>query len=71
MRVFGYGSVKLTIEPQPELNHAYLGMWLAGVTEAGVEFSFVESDIEFVDERPIFGPSGFSLGKARLETVRE
>ena len=66
MRVFGHGSVSLVVVPGPLLNYAYLGLWLAGATQVGEEFGFVECDMRYVDERPIFGQAGFTLGSARL-----
>lgn len=68
-RVFGHGSVQVTIHPQPQLNHAYLGLWLAGTMEAGEQFGFGECDMRFVDYRTTFGPSGFTLGTARFGSV--
>ena len=67
-RVFDYdGSVTVTIEPRPELNHAYLGLWLAGAMQAGVGlYGFVECEMQYVDERAIFGPGGFELGRGRV-----
>ena len=67
-RVFDYdGSVTVTVEPRPELNHAYLGLWLAGAMQAGALYGFVECEMRYVDERAIFGPGGFELGRGRVE----
>lgn len=67
--MFGHGSVQVTIHPRPQLNHAYLGLWLAGMMEAGEQFGFGECDMRFVDHRAMFGPSGFTLGTARFGSV--
>ena len=67
--MFGHGSVQVTIYPQPQLNHAYLGLWLAGMMEAGDQFGFGECDMRFVDYRTTFGPSGFTLGTAKFGSV--
>ena len=67
-RVFSHGSVKVTIYPNPQLNHAYLGMWLAGAMQAGASYGYVRCEMRFVDERPMFGPSGFTLGWGTLES---
>ena len=66
--MFNAGSVTVTIEPQPELNHAYLGLWLAGLMQAGSFYGFVQCDMQYVDERPIFGPEGFTLGRGSIES---
>ncbi|KAL9067940.1 MAG: hypothetical protein Q9161_006559 [Pseudevernia consocians] len=65
-RVFNYGSVTVTIEPQPELNYAYLGLWLAGAMEAGADYGFVACEMQYVDERAMFGPGGFTLGRGSV-----
>lgn len=66
-RVFGYGSATVTIYPTPQLNHAYLGLWLAGMMQAGANYGFVECEMRYVDERAIFGPGGFTLGMGTLQ----
>lgn len=35
--------------------------------QAGNDYGFVECEMRFVNERSIFGPAGFTLGRARLE----
>lgn len=66
--MFKVGSVTVTIEPQSALNHAYLGIWLAGAMQAGSIYGFVQCEMQYVDERPIFGPEGFTLGRGSIES---
>lgn len=59
----------VTIEPRPQLNHAYLGLWLAGAMQAGSDYGFVACRMRYVDQRDIFGPAGFTLGEGQFEAV--
>ena len=67
-RVFSHGSATVTIEPQPQLTHAYLGLWLAGVMQAGYDYGYVECEMQYVDERASFRPEGSTLGRGSLES---
>lgn len=36
--------------------------------QAGGEYGFVECDMRYVDQRAMFGPEGFTLGRGSVES---